>query len=277
MSPDEGASWAAASAPTAAEVIARQPALNPGELPIHDLMLHGWIALFGSSMTRCARCRRPSASCRYCWSTLLTVNCLFKEQSALTRDDVGIVAGLGAMVFAVNLVTIKYSREARMYPLMLAAILAQVTMFLRALRAGGLANYAAVAVLTAIAIASNFAAVLIPATEGLWLCINSARAMAPDNAKARRAWVIAIALAAAGIDSGAETFFVVARSLGGTTSADGAKLPLVTSRSRCSTRPPAASHFRSSQRSRFGARSADGTAVRATQSPSRCSGCGRRR
>ena len=51
MSPDEGASWAAASAPTAAEVIARQPALNPGELPIHDLMLHGWIALFGSSMT----------------------------------------------------------------------------------------------------------------------------------------------------------------------------------------------------------------------------------
>src|SRR5208337_1338342 len=51
MSPDEGASWAAASAPTAAEVIARQPALNPGALPIHDLMLHEWIALFGTSMT----------------------------------------------------------------------------------------------------------------------------------------------------------------------------------------------------------------------------------
>src|SRR5208337_3920901 len=50
MSPDEGASWAAASAPTAAEVIARQPKLNPGELPVHDLLLHGWIALFGSSL-----------------------------------------------------------------------------------------------------------------------------------------------------------------------------------------------------------------------------------
>ena len=49
-SPDEAASWAAASAPSAAEVIARQPALNPGELPVHDLMLHGWIALFGSSL-----------------------------------------------------------------------------------------------------------------------------------------------------------------------------------------------------------------------------------
>ena len=90
-----------------------------------------------------------------------------EEESAITGDDVGIIAGLAAIVFAVNLVTIKYSREARMYPLMLAAILAQVTMFLRALRAGGLANYAALVILTAIAIGSNFAAVLIPATEGL--------------------------------------------------------------------------------------------------------------
>ena len=63
-----------------------------------------------------------------------------------------------------------------MYPLMLAAILAQVAMFLRALRVGGLANYAAVVVLTAIAIASNFAALLIPATEGLWLVYIIARA-----------------------------------------------------------------------------------------------------
>ncbi len=203
MSPDEGASWAGASAPTAAEVIARQPALNPGELPIHDLMLHGWIALFGSSV---AAMRAMSAA--FGVVSILLVYLVSWElfapgsekESALTSDDVRIIAGLAALVFAVNLVTIKYSREARMYPLMLAAILAQVAMFLRALRVGGLVNYAAVVVLTAIAIASNFAAVLVPATEGLWLLNVVARAgWRPDNANARRGWALAAALAAAGL------------------------------------------------------------------------------
>ena len=198
MSPDEGASWAAASAPSAAEVIARQPSLNPGELPIHDLMLHGWIALFGTSV---AAMRSLSAALGVIsiWLVYLVVCELF-EGSALTRDDIKIIAGLSALVFAVNLVTIKYSREARMYPLMLAAILAQVTMFLRALRTGGFANFAAVVLLTAIAIASNFAAMLIPATEGLWLIYVIARAgWRPGDANARRAWAIAIALAAGGL------------------------------------------------------------------------------
>ena len=194
MSPDEGASWAAASAPTAAEVIARQPLLNPGELPVHDLMLHGWILLFGSSLSA----MRSLSAAFGTFSILLVylVVCELFAESALTRDDIKLVAGLTALVFAVNLVTIKYSREARMYPLMLAAILAQVAMLLRAIRVGGLANYAAVVVLTAISIASNFAAVLIPATEGLWLLYLIVRA---DNAKRRRAWTIALALAGAGL------------------------------------------------------------------------------
>ncbi len=198
LSPDEGASWAAASAPTAAEVIARQPSLNPGELPIHDLMLHGWIALFGSSVAA-----MRSLSAGFGVISILLVYllvCELFERGTLGRDEVRIVAGLSALVFAVNLVTIKYSREARMYPLMLAAIVAQVTMFLRALRIGGLANYAAVAVLTALAVASNFTAALIPASEGLWLIYIIARAgRRPGNPNARRAWTIAIALAAAGL------------------------------------------------------------------------------
>jgi hypothetical protein len=83
---------------------------------------------------------------------------------------------------------------------MLAAILAQVAMFLRALRVGGLANYAALLLLSALAIASNFAAVLIPMTEGLWLAYVIARAgFSTGNAASRRAYAIAIALAAAGL------------------------------------------------------------------------------
>jgi mannosyltransferase len=199
MSPDEGASWAAASAPTVAEVIARQPTLNPGELPIHDVMLHGWMALFGASLSAM---RALSATLGV--ASIILVYLLVPElfaadpeaEPAPARDEVRTIAALSALVLAVNLVTIKYSREARMYPLMLAAILAQVAMFLRALRVGGLANYAAVVVLTALAIGSNFAAVLIPATEGLWLAYIVARR---DQAAARRAWMIAIALAAAGL------------------------------------------------------------------------------
>jgi mannosyltransferase len=198
MSPDEGASWAAAAAPTAREVIARQPLLNPGELPIHDLLLHRWIALFGSSLTA----MRALSALLGVASILLVYFCVCElfEESALTRDAVKTVGSLSAIVFAVNLVTIKYSHEARMYPLMLAAILAQVTIFLRTLRIGGLANYAAVVVVTAIAIASNFAALLIPATEGLWLVYIIARAgWRPGNLKVHRASMIAYALAAAGL------------------------------------------------------------------------------
>jgi mannosyltransferase len=202
MSPDEGASWAAASAPTVAEVIVRQARLNPGKLPIHDLMLHRWISIFGSSL---AAMRAMSAAFGVL-SILLVyfVSCeLFApaagRESALTSDDIKLIAGLGALVFAVNLVSIKYSREARMYPVMLAAILAQIGMFLRALRRGGLANYIAAAILTALAIGSNFAALLVPATEGLWLaCIVARARLRPADQVGRRGLALAIALAAGG-------------------------------------------------------------------------------
>jgi mannosyltransferase len=203
MSPDESASWAAASAPTVAEVIARQPALNPGELPIHDVMLHGWIVLFGSSM---AAMRTMSAA--FGVVSILLVYFVVRElfvsepgtKSALSSSDIETIAGLAALVFAVNLVSIKYSREARMYPVMLSAILAQVAMFIRALRSGGLANHIAVAILTAIAIGSNFSAILVTATESLWLTYPIARAgMRLNDPDARRAWELEIALAAAGL------------------------------------------------------------------------------
>ena len=208
MSADEGASWAAASAPSVAEVIARQPALNPGELPIHDLMLHGWIDLFGESI---AAMRAMSALLGVVSIALVyfvTRELFVSEpgtesraaESTLSSDDVRIVAALAALIFAVNLVTIKYSREARMYPVMLAAILAQVGMFLRALRIGGLANFAAVAVLTALAIASNFSALLVPVTEAAWLAYVVARTRdGADNPDSKHAFALALSLACGGL------------------------------------------------------------------------------
>jgi mannosyltransferase len=202
MSADEGASWATASAPSVAEVIARQPALNPGELPIHDLMLHVWIGLFGESI---AAMRAMSALLGVVSIALVyfVSRELFASESApesqLSSDDVRMIAALAALIFAVNLVTIKYSREARMYPVMLAAILAQVGMFLRALRVGSLANYVAVAFLTALAIGANFSALLVPATEAVWLVYVVVQTQHRDHPRSKHVFALAAALAAGGL------------------------------------------------------------------------------
>jgi len=203
MSADEGASWAAASAPSVAEVITRQPSLNPGELPIHDLMLHGWIGLFGESIAAMRAMSTLLGVISIAMVYFVTRELLFLDsgtESPLSGDDVRIIAATTALIFAVNLVAIKYSREARMYPVMLAAILAQVAMFLRALRFGGLANYVAVAILTAIAIGANFSALLVPATEAVWLAYAIARTRdGADNPRSKHVRALAAALAAGGL------------------------------------------------------------------------------
>ena len=208
MSADEGASWAAASASSVAEVIALQPALNPGKLPIHDLMLHGWIGLFGESLPAMRALSALLGVVSIALVYFVTRELFFSEpgrepratEPTLSSDDVTMVAALAALIFAVNLVTIKYSREARMYPLMLAASLAQIGMFLRALRVGGFANYVAVAILTALAIGANFSALLIPATEAVWLAYVMVKTRGrADNPQMKRAWAAAAVLAAGGL------------------------------------------------------------------------------
>ena len=194
ISPDEATSWAAASAPSVAEVSARHYALNPGELPIYDLTLHGWIALFGTSPTP-----MRALSAAFGVLTIALVYIVVCELFAPAPETESI-AGLAAIVFAVNLVTIKYSREARMYPMLLALILAQLAIFLRTLRSGGRENYALVVVLTAIVIATNYSTLAVPAIEGLWLLYILARTgWRLEHASARRAWALAAALAVGGL------------------------------------------------------------------------------
>ena len=208
MSADEGASWAAASASSVADVIARQPVLNPGELPIHDLMLHGWIGLFGESLIAMRAISALLGVVSIALVYFVSRELFFSEpgtesraaESKLSGDVVTSVAALAALIFAVNLVTIKYSREARMYPVMLAAVLAQIGMFLRALRLGGLANCVVVATLTALAIGANFSALLIPVTEAVWLVYVAMKTRdRADIPQMKRASVVAAALAAGGL------------------------------------------------------------------------------
>jgi hypothetical protein len=185
LSADEGASWAAASAPTLGQVIRAQTRLNPGELGLHDAALHLWMGLGGDSL---GAMRALSATLGTL--AILLVFMVVREVLALellgdaagsapgepAGSDTDLIAALAAVIFAVNLITIKYSREARMYPLALALVLGQVWFFARALRCGATRDYAGAAFLTALAVAATFTASLVLVPEGLYLAMVLAAA-----------------------------------------------------------------------------------------------------
>src|SRR6516162_2682789 len=146
MSDDEGASWAAAAAPSLSGVVTLQARFNPGKLAAHELALHGWMALFGDRIVA-----QRSLSAALGTISILIVFWIawelnrppsdLKGVGSTVCDEATIIAALGAVVYAANLVTIKYAREARMYPVMLAAILLQVGFFVRASRRGGIISF----------------------------------------------------------------------------------------------------------------------------------------
>ena len=202
MSADEGASWAAASAPTVHAVLLAQSTLNPGKAGLHDLALHLWIRAFGD---RLATMRMLSAALGTLAIVLVfgTARELFAAgiNSAVgTRPDAhrhDEAAAIAALIFAVNLVTIKYSREVRMYPIVIAAVVAQTWCFFRALRRGRFAAYAGVAIFTAVALAAHVMAALAFTGEGLWLAGVLARDRFDFAAmRARRALALVLALGA---------------------------------------------------------------------------------
>ena len=199
MSDDEGASWAAAAQPTLAAVIAEQAKQNPGKMAVHEIALHEWMAMFGDSVVA-----QRALSAMLGTVSIVIVFWIGWELCAPRADQddgsAAMIAALGAIVYAVNLVTIKYAREARMYPVMLTAILLHVGFFVRAGRRGGILNYVGAAFFALVAIAANFAAALVPASEGLWLLYLLARSgVRPQAAESRRAWSLIVALAFAAV------------------------------------------------------------------------------
>jgi len=207
MSDDEGASWAAAAAPTLGQVIAAQARLNPGKMAVHEIALHEWTALFGDGIVA----QRALSAMLGTISIVIVFWIGFELYAPRNESDdwrAASIAALGAIVYAVNLVTIKYTREARMYPVMLTATLLQVGFFVRASRRGGFLNYAGAGAFAIVAIASNFSAALVPATEGMWLLYLIARSgIRAQNAESRRAWSLVAALALAAL-----AFFAFAMS-----------------------------------------------------------------
>lgn len=173
MSADEGATWAAADAPSIGDVFALQRTHNPGKLPLHDLMLHGWIALFGDGLAA-----MRSLSVLFGLATIVLMVPLTREifrsrfegdAAAFTPPEIDWIATIAAAICAVSLIAIKYDRDARMYAPMLALTLAHLWYFLRSLRHRSLIDYVVLALLTSALVAINPVTLLVLVVEGIWL------------------------------------------------------------------------------------------------------------
>lgn len=171
MSADEGATWAAAAAPSISRVIAIQQTHNAGKLPLHDLILHGWIAHFGDGLFAMRSLSALFGVLAIILMVPATREVLRLAAPPLDEGEIDMIAALSALICAVSLVAIKYSREARMYGLLLAAVLAQVWFFLRAIRRTALSDYVVLAILTAAMVATSLVSAPMLATEGLWLVV----------------------------------------------------------------------------------------------------------
>ncbi|HLH75659.1 MAG TPA: glycosyltransferase family 39 protein [Candidatus Binataceae bacterium] len=167
LSPDEAASWLAANAPTLLQVLHRQAQLNPGKLPLYEVVLHGWIGIAGEGVGA----MRGLALLFGLFAIALTYY-LGRELMLLDKAPLDAAERVGlssALLFAVSLVMVKYARQVRMYELMLALVLAQSICLLAALRRASWPRYLAIVALVVLALGANMMAVWVFAAQGLWL------------------------------------------------------------------------------------------------------------
>ena len=200
MSADEGASWAAASAVSVGQVLELQPKLNPGKFAVHEIVLHGWIRAFGDGLAS-MRALSAMAGTLAIFAVFFVTRQLLglshaiggaspKEQNGDEPSPMT-PAAFAAVLFALNLIFIKYGQEARMYSIALLGALLQIASFLRSLHRPALAWFFLTALFTTLAIAATFTMCLILPPEGLWLiCLARHR----DPAIRHRAVLAGLAL-----------------------------------------------------------------------------------
>jgi hypothetical protein len=169
MSGDEGATWAAASAPSLNQVAKIEQQLDPGKFALYDLMLHEWMGVFGDSLfaMRAMSAAFGTLAIVLVFMVVREVWCSLVGESAAA---VGELAGaFAALLYATSLQMVLSDRTARMYPLTIFLELLQIIFFVRGQRRGEIPNYVAVALFTAAMVAANFASMFLVATEAAWL------------------------------------------------------------------------------------------------------------
>ncbi|HYB91555.1 MAG TPA: glycosyltransferase family 39 protein [Candidatus Binataceae bacterium] len=171
LTADEAASWYAAAAPTVSYVVRVGFKTNAGKLSLHDLALHFWILAFGDSVIS-----MRVMSVVLGLVAILLIFVLAREllefdvfSSGLPREDTNRIAALSALIFALSLPAIHYSREARMYSLVLGLAMAQAWFFLRAVRFGRPADLIGAGFLAFLSVAASMIAGAVLIVEWFWL------------------------------------------------------------------------------------------------------------
>jgi hypothetical protein len=181
---DEGVAWTAAVAPNVCEVVGRFWQVEyGGKLPIYDLVLHQWVRVFGASLFAM---RAMSAAL----GTLVMV-LLFVTVREVCRAlggagiEAGEVAGaFAALIYSVNVTLVISDRTAREFALLVAAELLQIIFFMRVQRRGIFDDYLGLAILTAIALSTNYSASFLLLAEALWLgCLLAAKLAGSASAR----------------------------------------------------------------------------------------------
>jgi hypothetical protein len=202
LSIDESLSWAEASRGRMRGVVRMQHRLDSGKLPIYELAQHGWMRVFGESEAAMRALPALIGTLSIVLVFILGVEAMLAVAPGRSDDSEQgrpyMVAAMCALLFAVALPSVEIAREARMYSMTQAWILAQMIFLLRTRRLGGLANYGGLTFFAAIAVATNFTAILVIAAEALWLLylyLYDSR----SNARVRSAapWLMGAALVAA--------------------------------------------------------------------------------
>lgn len=168
LNADEGASWAAASLPGVSEVVTMEHQLDPGKLPLYDLLLHGWIRVFGDGVSamRAMSAFLGTIAIVLVFAAVREVCRSLGGQAGAAIGD--LAGGFAALIYAVNFMMVTSDRTVRMYPVAMSAELAQIFFLVRAQRRGGWPNYAGAAIFTAAMMAANFTACFLLLAEGLW-------------------------------------------------------------------------------------------------------------
>jgi len=170
MNGDEGSAWAAVVKPTVSQVVATfWVKENGGKLPLFDIVLHGWVRVFGDSLFAM---RAMSAMLGTIAIMLLfvTVREVCRSLGGEAFTEIGEIGGaFAALFYALNLTIVVSDRTAREFPLLTVAELAQIIFFVRAQRRRAWADYLGIAVFTAIMLPINYTSSFLLLAEALWL------------------------------------------------------------------------------------------------------------
>jgi hypothetical protein len=183
---DEGHSWAAAAAPSVKEVIAYDPQ-HQGKLAIYYLILHAWMHVFEDSLWWMRALSATFGTINIILVFVVVRDLFLSLDKGSSKSQVEMVAGVAALLVALNPTIISLDQMVRMYSLVLTLESVQLLLFIEAQQTGRMLTCVALTISTVLAIATNYTAVFLFGAEMVWLVYL--RIMASFDSEVRRLWL----------------------------------------------------------------------------------------